>query len=215
MPHRVHDMDSASEDDDDQDSELDDDASSCSSWNQIGSSSSSSWNHIEDDAKSLKQHEQPGSSPSSALQQQDQRPTAEQQQQEPSPAAAGAACHVNFGTWQEGEDIEFAMRLSFAEAAECQSRHVLSSSRNSNASASAAPATTEKLQRGTTWPRTPKSQRGRHPKSGLTFMEAINEWGEAENVEHTLAEMDQQQQQAQASGESAEGQDAALDEDAG
>jgi hypothetical protein len=46
-------------------------------------------------------------------------------------------------------------------------------------------------------------------------MEAINEWGEAENVEHTLAEMDQQHQQAQAYGESAEGQDAALDEDAG
>ena len=214
MPHRVHDMDSASEDDDDQDSELDDDASSCSSWNQIGSSSSSSWNHIEDDAKSLKQHEQPGSSPSSALQQQDQRPTAEQQQQEPSPAAAGAACHVNFGTWQEGEDIEFAIALSLSLAAECESRHV-SSSNSSSASASAVPAAPEKLQRGTRLQRCQKLQRGVHPKSGLTFLEAIQEFPKWEAGERMLAEMDQQQQQAQVAKESAEGQGAALDEDDG
>ena len=53
MRHRVHDMDSASEDDDDTDSTSEDDVSSRASWDQIGSSASSSLNHIEDDAKSL------------------------------------------------------------------------------------------------------------------------------------------------------------------
>ena len=46
MPHTVHDLDSASDEDDGQESALDDDASSCSSRNQIGPSPSSSLNHI-------------------------------------------------------------------------------------------------------------------------------------------------------------------------